>query len=626
METHRITQGFEEKPKNFQQLVTGNVLYQRYEIQSVIGVGGMGTVYRARDLHFPGVVKLVAVKEMINQAPDPVVRQTIVQNFDREANILVTLNHPSIPKIFDYFTVNEKSYLVLEYVQGKDLEAILMEKQDLFREDQVIGWAIEMCDVLEFLHGHKPEAIIFRDVKPSNIMVNQNNHIVLVDFGIAKLFKFGQKGTMIGSEGYSPPEQYRGEATTVADIYSLGATLHHLLTHKDPRLEAPFTFAERPVRKYNNQISPELEAIIQKALQYEANERFQSAAEMKDALYQAGKKTGSLTKFQMYAKHPVSDQEIKPLWSFQCEDEVRGSVNLENGVIYAGAYDNNLYAINAVDGKLIWKFPTSGGIVTKPAIHDNVVYFGSEDSHLYALSTRTGKQLWNVNVDGPIRSSPKAAAGQVFFGSDDHHFYAFNTATSRLTWRTETDSPIRSSCYLTQDFIYFGNESGDIFCLDYRGQSIWHSKAKRAITSSPFVYQGNVFFTSLDGNFYAMDAKSGWSVWKFRMGKGSISSPCSKENLLFVGSADENIYCIDASSAKEMWRYKTNHQVSGSPAVYKDAVYCGSADGYLYSLEAKTGRLRWKFASRQPITGSPIFNGDTLYFGSNDHFVYALMV
>jgi eukaryotic-like serine/threonine-protein kinase len=161
----------------------------------------MGSVYRARDLHFPNVIKLVAVKEMINQARDPLVRQTIVQNFEREANILVTLNHPSIPRIYDYFTHEERSYLVLEYIHGNDLDGVLSGTQGFLLEDQVIAWAIELCDVITFLHNHKPDPIIFRDMKPSNIMINQHEHVILVDFGIAKIFRSGQKGTMIGTEG-----------------------------------------------------------------------------------------------------------------------------------------------------------------------------------------------------------------------------------------------------------------------------------------------------------------------------------------------------------------------------------------------------------------------------------------
>ncbi len=394
------------------------MLEERYLIQIVIGVGGMGSVYRARDLHFPNVVKLVAIKEMINKAHDPLVRQTIIQNFEREANILVALNHPSIPRIFDYFTHDDRSYLVLEYVHGKDLEAILNETQSFIPENQVIAWAIELCDVLSFLHTHKPEPIIFRDMKPSNVMVNQSNHIILVDFGIAKNFREGQKGTMIGTEGYSPPEQYRGEATQKADIYALGATLHHLLTRRDPRLETPFTFAERPIRQINPEISIELETVVNTALQYRPEGRFRSIEEMKDALVSIAHKTGALQVKQGYASAilPTPNEDIKPLWTFECEDEIRGSPMLENGTLFVGAYDNNLYALRAADGGFIWKYPTDGGIVTKPAYFDNTVFIGSEDHRLHAVTARSGKVAWTFFTDGPVRSSPKVAEGHLFFG------------------------------------------------------------------------------------------------------------------------------------------------------------------------------------------------------------------
>ena len=259
-------------------------------------MGGMGSVYRARDLHFPNVVKLVAVKEMINSAPDPLVRQTIVQNFEREANMLATLNHPSIPRIYDYFTQDDRSYLVLEFIHGKDLETVIADANGFLPEDQVISWAIQLCDVLSYLHAHKPDPIIFRDMKPSNVMINQNGDVVLVDFGIAKTFQSGQKGTMIGTEGYSPPEQYRGEATPLADIYSLGAALHHAITRRDPRLEPPFSFAERPVRRINSNVSTEFEAVINTALQYNPADRFPNADAMKDALMNVARKTGMLSK------------------------------------------------------------------------------------------------------------------------------------------------------------------------------------------------------------------------------------------------------------------------------------------------------------------------------------------
>jgi eukaryotic-like serine/threonine-protein kinase len=599
------------------------MLVNRYVVQEVIGVGGMGSVYRARDLHFPTVVKLVAVKEMINRAPDPTVRKTIVQNFEREANILATLNHPSIPRIFDYFSVDNRSYLVLEFINGKDMEAVITDTQGFLKEEQVLGWAIELCDVLNFLHNHKPDPIIFRDMKPSNVMINAQGSIVLVDFGIAKTFQSGQKGTMIGTEGYSPPEQYRGEATPLADIYALGATLHHSLSRRDPRLEPPFSFGERPLKKINPAISIELETIINTALQYNPEDRFQSAEAMKEALVSAGRKTGMLSRIATTSIQPTGG--IKPLWTFQCEDEIRGAPIYYENTILIGSYDHNLYSLLAGDGKMNWKYATEAGVVTRPAVFDGNIYIGSEDQRLHVISNRTGKIVWSYYTEGRVRSSPRIAEGHVFIGSDDNRLHAVNLSSGRAVWRFEATGPVRSTPFVAQEMVYFGSETGDFYALDFRGEVKWSYKAKMAVTSSPWAADGVVFFCSLDSSIYALDAKAGWVIWRYRMGKGSISSPYLAEGMLFTGSADGNIYAIDARTSKELWRFKTGHQVSSSPVVYKDSLYCGSADGNLYCLEYKTGSLRWKFSTKGAITGAPLIYDDIVYVGSSDHILYALL-
>ncbi len=629
------TQGYPQEDQVWQEtekpLLAGSILANRYLIQDVIGAGGMGSVYRARDMHFSNAIKLVAVKEMINQTRDPALRQTMLSNFEREANILVSLNHPSIPKIFDFFEVNERYYLVQEYIDGKDLEKYLNDVKGHIPEDQVIGWAIEMCDVLEFLHSHRPEPIIFRDVKPSNIMVNRNDHIILIDFGIAKVFKVGQKGTMIGTEGYAPPEQYRGEANPTVDIYALGATLHHLLTKKDPRLEAPFTFSERPIRQINPSVSSELESVINTSLAYNGKDRYPTASAMKEALLAVAGRKGipSYTNRVVAAAQQVvltPESDVKPLWTFECEDEIRATPMVDGGLVYVGVYDNNMYALDAMSGDFRWKFATDGGIVSQPVMADGKLIFGSEDRKVYAVNPRTGKEVWSVDTGGPIRSSGRVAEGHVFMGSDDGYLYAINLTTNKVSWRVETQDAIRSTPFITDDYIYFGSESGELTCCDFRGAVKFRFLAKRAITSSPLITNGRIFFGSVDMTFYGLDAKTGWTIWRFRMGKGTVSSPCTVDNLLFFGSADGNIYCLDAGNGREMWRYKTDHQVSGSPVVYRDNLICGSADGILYCLEFRSGRLRWKFPTRGPITGTPIVYNDVIYFGSVDHTLYALPV
>ena len=625
----------DQTPENTSRLATsgqlnaGTNLVDRYLIQDIIGVGGMGSVYRARDLHFPNVVKLVAIKEMINQAPDPLVRQTVVQNFEREANILATLSHPSIPRIFDYFTLENRSYLALEFVNGRDLEAVLNQTDNFLPEEQVLDWAIQLCDVLSFLHNHKPDPIIFRDLKPSNVMVNQHNHIILVDFGIAKPFQTGQKGTMIGTEGYSPPEQYRGEASVRADIYSLGATIHHLITRRDPRLEAPFSFGERPIRKINPNVSIELETVISTALQYNVENRFKSIDEFKMALVGAGRKTGLLNRIssnqQSTSTESSNNTSIKPVWVFKCEDEIRGTPLYHAGMLYVGCYDNNLYALNATNGEFNWKFATSGGVVSRPVATNENIFFGSEDKFLYALNTQTGKLDWTYQTDGRIRSSGRIADGHIFIGSDDKFFHAINQTSGRKIWSHEVGDEVRSTPFIANELIYFGTEGGEMLCLDFHGLVKWRFKAKRSITSSPWVHDNVVFFNSMDGFMYAVDAKSGWMIWRFRMGKASIVSPYVSDAVIYTGSADGHLYAVDTSNAKEIWHFKTNNQVNGSPIIYKDAVYVGSVDNFLYCIEQRTGRLRWKFETKGPITGTPCVFDDILYFGSTDHFLYALM-
>ncbi len=626
LETHRITNNLDIKANQDSEgkLTPGATLSNRYLIQGVIGVGGMGSVYRARDLHFPNVVKLVAVKEMINQARDPMVRQTIVRNFEREANLLATLSHPAIPRIYDYFTHNDRSYLILEFINGKDLEALLNDTQGYFQEEKVISWAIELCDVLHHLHTHQPEPIIFRDMKPSNVMLNQHDHIVLVDFGIAKPFQSGEKGTMIGTEGYSPPEQYRGEASALADIYALGATLHHLLSRSDPRLEAPFSFSERPLRELNPMISAELDGVLNKALKYEPEERFESAEDMKQALINAARKTGALSKIPLTTTGLETTGGIKAVWTFKCEDELRGTPTFHKGSLYVGSYDNNLYAVDADTGDFIWKYPAEGGIVSKPAVADGNVYFGSEDRRLHVVSARTGQTIWTYHTEGPIRSSPHVAEGHVFIGSDDAYLHAINMTSGRLVWRADGSTPIRSTPLVSHEAIYFGTEGGEFFCLDYRGEIRWRFKAKRAITSSPVIADNVIYFGSLDSTLYALDAKTGWVIWRYRLGKGTISTPFILEDFVFTGSIDGNIYCIEAHSAREIWRFPTEHQVTSSPIVHGDSLYCGSVDGNLYCLEYRTGRFRWKFRTDGPITGTPVVHNNLIYIGSTDHRLYAI--
>jgi outer membrane protein assembly factor BamB/tRNA A-37 threonylcarbamoyl transferase component Bud32 len=626
METKRILR---DETKLFEEGATlpkGTELQGRYEIIRTVAIGGMGTIYQARDKRFTKVARLCAVKEMINSAPDPHLRELSISNFEREANILATLNHPAIPKIFDCFSEGNRSYLVLEFVEGQNLESLLQRTASFLPAEQVISWAIQTCDVLSYIHDHKPNPIIFRDLKPSNIMLNNQDRIVLIDFGIAKVFQIGQKGTMIGTEGYSPPEQYKGIADPRGDIYALGATMHHLLTKRDPRLEPPFTFHESPLRSLNPEVSERLEAVVMKALQYEIEDRYSSAEEMKLALQTLLIARGD-SSFTPGTAAFVSGQGVLPVWEFACEDEVRSSPTVAGGIVYIGAYDNNLYALDAKTGQFVWKYATEGGIASSPFVWQDTVLVGSEDRVLYAIKAGTGGLIWTCPTGERIRSSPRVEYNQVFFGSDDGYLYAVSAQSGRATWKFQALRPIRSSPVIEGDVVYFGSDDSHVYALDIQNGNLkWKFRANRGITSSPAVDEGLVFVGSTDWNVYALDARTGWAVWRCRTNNAVISSPTISEGCLYIGSVDGSLYVIEVKSGRVIWKFAAEGQITSSPAVAEGAVYFGSVDEHVYSVDVKTGKLRWSFKTGGPVPSSPVVADGIVYIGSTDNKVYALPI
>ena len=258
------------------------ILQGRYVIVGKLGQGGMGAVYKVADQRLGG--KILAMKEMSDAAiTDPQEKAQAIAAFRREAQLLARLNHPNIPKVTDFFTENRKHYIVMEFVPGETLEDRMARQRVPCSEQEVRQWALQLCEVLSYLHSQSPP-IIFRDLKPGNIMLTPQGQLKLIDFGIARFFKPGKTGDtqVIGTPGYSPPEQYgRGQTDARSDIYSLGVVLHHLLTLHDP---ASTPFKLPPVRQLNPAVSPQLEQIITKATQPNIMQRYQNVGEMRQAL------------------------------------------------------------------------------------------------------------------------------------------------------------------------------------------------------------------------------------------------------------------------------------------------------------------------------------------------------
>ena len=274
---------------------TGDILKERYKINRIIGQGGMGSVYLADDLRLDG--RLCALKEVFH---DPQISDTLRQQsrdqFLREATVLARLDHPNLPKVSDFFAIEERDYLVMDFVPGRDLSVLMTEarlKKEFLDEREVLTWAAQLADALIYLHGQEPP-IVHRDIKPSNLKLTPAGVVKLVDFGLVKILASDEITITVvqgrGTAAYTPLEQYGGDAghTDVrSDVFSFGATLYHMLTNQSPR-EARDRFLQPGLlvlpRDINTSLSPRTERAILWAMSLHPEERPQSMETFRQAL------------------------------------------------------------------------------------------------------------------------------------------------------------------------------------------------------------------------------------------------------------------------------------------------------------------------------------------------------
>jgi basic membrane protein A len=264
-------------------LSAGQILNNRYRIVRLLGEGGFGAVYRAWDT---SLKQPCAVKENLDTRPEA------QRQFEREAIILAGLRHPGLPRVFDHFILpGQGQYLVMDYVEGEDLQSMINRTGEPLPESQILEWVSQVCQALIYLHSHHPP-VIHRDIKPANIRITPQGQAILVDFGIAKLFDPNLK-TTVGARavtpGYSPPEQY-GEGATDAqsDVYALGATVYHLLTGHEPPASMDIVSGvvepPRSANLVNPAVSPGVSAALEQAMEINRSQRLKNILEFKEAL------------------------------------------------------------------------------------------------------------------------------------------------------------------------------------------------------------------------------------------------------------------------------------------------------------------------------------------------------
>jgi len=260
--------------------IKAGTVIEGYEIIEILGKGAMSTVYLAQKKG-----RVYAVKELKTEFSSPEEKRIFTDVFNREAALLFSINHPGISRYYRRFKHNDRLYIVMEYIKGISLEDTLKGSEKPLDEKKAIEWGIELCDILFYLHTHKPEPVIYRDLKPANIIIAEDGTVRLIDFGVARRYDPEKDcdTVRLGTPGYAAPEQCRkkGQSIPQSDIYALGVVLHQMLTLNDPSL-TPFKLP--PVRKLNPGVSEQLEWIIHKAINTDPRDRYIDTGLFKEEL------------------------------------------------------------------------------------------------------------------------------------------------------------------------------------------------------------------------------------------------------------------------------------------------------------------------------------------------------
>lgn len=609
-------------------LAPNHLLKERYRIFEQVGKGGFGAVYKAADTLFG--YRPVAVKEMGQNHLSPQEMAEAIEGFKREAHLLACLDHPNIPAIHDYFGEAGRWYLVMDFIEGETLEDYLQKARGGYLPvEQVLEIGLQICAVLDYLHTRQPP-VIFRDLKPANILRTPSGRIYLIDFGIARHFKPGQTRDTIafGSPGYAPPEQYgKTQTSPRADIYALGATLHQLLTGDDPA-QTPFRFAPLQLRSQTTPIG--LDTLIERMLEIDEQRRPASAHAVRlDLQGFVAQRTGRQTATLPPGSRNVFPASALPLSSFWPSPVRTGSATLGNVLVRYNGHADRVQSV-------AWS-PDGASIVSAGDDTTAQVWLTASGDHRFTYTGHTDRVnavAWSP--DGRlIASASSDTTVQVWEADTGIYLFSCRGHADRVNavaW--SPDGRLIASASDDKTVRLWDASSGQ-HLFTYRGHSDW----VRALAWSP---DGRRIVSASDDStvqvreaaprrttFFTKHVYRGDSQ-RVRAVAWSPDSKC-----IAAGSDNKAVYVWSLTSRKPTLIYREHGDGLLAVAWSPDGKYLASAAGSSLSYYAQNAVRIWNAASGETLyvdrsissyvlalAWSP--DGQNLALASSDHSVYVL--
>ncbi|HUO06530.1 MAG TPA: protein kinase [Candidatus Binataceae bacterium] len=652
------------------------ILSKRYRVVRPLGGGGMKQVYLAEDTRLAN--RQCALAEMIEAFADPAEAQAAATAFEREADLLAQLSHDRIVRVYDKFSEANRHYLVMEHVQGETLdERLAAAANGRLDEKFVIDVARQILTALEYLHGCNPP-IVYRDLKPANVMVTGGGDVKLIDFGVARLFMPKKTATMVGTMGYAPPEQYEGRAEPRSDVYALGATMFHLLTGWDPGQHAPFMIP--PIGTIRKDLNPSLAAILTESLILDPNQRISSAAAFRRSLESISQPSGASARTTILkpsipaaANHTAdkaaaaSAPTVISAHRLQCPRCGR-AVTL--AVRYCTYCKADLKAFSEGKAKTIqpavqWTYSTSGRVSAISPESGGIIYAAIADargseSHLHALDAASGQSKWSFSAHAAISSVVVAPNGTPYAavageGLEGGALYSLTPAHGSPR-RAYAAAYVSSALAIGRDetiYVAIGPPDAAKSASGSHVQAIkagsrtrkWSFSIPYAITAIAVAPDGRSVYAAAENLIYSLDSADGnckwkfvtgrhlrWSVelngeadreWTFVSGSHLLAMTVGRDGAIYAGSDDGNLYVV-GPYGDWRWSYAAGAQVNSIVAPGGGIIYL--AAGKKVSAIGDDGLPKWSFSAADSI--GPIATGrdGVIYAATGGRSIYAFSI
>jgi len=324
---------------------------------------------------------------------------------------------------------------------------------------------------------------------------------------------------------------------------------------------------------------------------------------------------------------------LQLLWKFKTGAEIKSSPAINDGIVYIGSADANVYAIDLENGHKIWEYPTGDFVEATPCVVNGCVFVGSSDGFLYALDAKTGSLKFKYETGSQILGaanwtrSPDGQSIWILVGSYDNILYCLDSTNGQLMWKFETDNYINGSPAVGEGIVAFGGCDAKIHIVSLAdGNEIKQIDTGSFIAASAAIFEGRVYVGNYDNIFISTDIASGKILWKYTDAESPFfSSPAVSPDVIVLGCRDRLVHCIRRSNGKQIWAFKTLGEVDSSPVICGDKVVVGSEDGRFYMIRLSDGSKVWSYEIGQPVTSSPAIAKGMVIVGSDDGYLYAFV-